>query len=554
MKPEVASRRIEAFGQRFGEAHLYLAYHAAFPLALTPDLLYRLWANFQLDINGELLNIPWMAVADLLLSSLCDEVGHELYEMDKVVRNVLLTELKVNSRFGEKRIHELSDFLLAYVRQQIESHDPDIRDFAQAQKWAALAYTQPGEAAHELALALSELKLEDKAEWVRMASLVETFAEPLAEFQPLLIYARGMANFILGNLQSATAQIASLLAHQEPRLHIAGVNLLIPELVASSDREVSPITQFSTNQPSSESFKTDRLLVIDDSPDNCFLVKTILEEEGYQVEIAESGSSALYVIEASPPDLILLDLMMPGMDGYEVTRRIRQNTALPFIPILIITAHDSPKVAQALDLGADDFIRKPVTVDELQARVRSLLRLKHSIHQLEKTVRGLETDTQKQPDLLQRQSRRSLWASKEGIQLAKNGLAKRSWTQKYLASMSYMSISTVNKFFRGLPIDRGNFVYLCESLDLNWQEVAQPQGTIAQTSNQPNEYTQGDRSFQNLRKDQPQLVNEQLGKLIREVLQHPIGSIERQKAMIKLKQSIDSLPELIEYLEYRLHK
>jgi hypothetical protein len=186
MKPEVVTRRIEAFHQRFGEPHLDFAYHAAFPLALTPDLLYRLWANFQRDINGEALKIPWLAVADLLLSSLCDEVGYELYEMETEVRNALLRKLKANLRFGKKRIHELSDFLLVYVRQQLESHDPDMRDFAQVQRWTALAYTKPGEAAREIASTLAKLKLEEKAEWVRMASIVETFAEPLAGFQPLL--------------------------------------------------------------------------------------------------------------------------------------------------------------------------------------------------------------------------------------------------------------------------------------------------------------------------------------------------------------------------------
>ena len=101
MKPEVAHRRIEAFEKRFGEAHLYLAYHAAFPLALTPDLLYRLWANFQRDIHGEVLNIPWIAVADLLLSSLCDEVGHELYEMDNAIRQELLKRLEADERFNQ---------------------------------------------------------------------------------------------------------------------------------------------------------------------------------------------------------------------------------------------------------------------------------------------------------------------------------------------------------------------------------------------------------------------------------------------------------------------
>jgi signal transduction histidine kinase len=135
---------------------------------------------------------------------------------------------------------------------------------------------------------------------------------------------------------------------------------------------------------------SDKILVVDDSPDNVFLIKTILEEEGYEVNTAENGSSALKRIEQSSFDLILLDLMMPGMDGYEVTKHIRGNAELSFIPILLITAHDSPNVAHGLDLGADDFIRKPVTVDELLARVRSLLRLKHSIDERDEIARQRE--------------------------------------------------------------------------------------------------------------------------------------------------------------------
>ncbi len=125
--------------------------------------------------------------------------------------------------------------------------------------------------------------------------------------------------------------------------------------------------------------KTDRILVVDDAPDNILLIETILEEEGYEISSADNGFSALSQIDKSPPDLLLLDVMMPGIDGYEVTKRIRQKPELPFIPILLITAHDSASVVQGLDLGADDFIRKPVEMDELLARVRSLLRLKHSV-------------------------------------------------------------------------------------------------------------------------------------------------------------------------------
>jgi two-component system, sensor histidine kinase and response regulator len=141
----------------------------------------------------------------------------------------------------------------------------------------------------------------------------------------------------------------------------------------------------------SQSPKIDRILAVDDSSDNLFLVQTILEDKGYKVSLAESGHEALAQIEKNPPDLILLDVMMPGMDGYEVTRRVRQgHQRLGFIPILLITAHQQSSVVEGLDAGADDFIRKPVDMDELLARVRSLLRLKHSIDEQQRLSRQRE--------------------------------------------------------------------------------------------------------------------------------------------------------------------
>jgi hypothetical protein len=210
MRPEVTERRIQAFRDRFGEAHFILAMHAAFPLALTPDLLYRLWANFQQDIYGNPLNIPWLAVADLLLSGLCEEVGHELYEMPKAVRNNLLTELQSDSRFSSERINVLSDFLLVHIKQQLTSPDPDERDVAQAQRWTALAFIRPHEAAHELEMKLSELTLDNREEWIHIVSLIETLVEPLIEFEPLLIYSRAMKNLVYGNKEGKNLEETSL--------------------------------------------------------------------------------------------------------------------------------------------------------------------------------------------------------------------------------------------------------------------------------------------------------------------------------------------------------
>lgn len=123
--------------------------------------------------------------------------------------------------------------------------------------------------------------------------------------------------------------------------------------------------------------EVDRILVIDDIDDNAFLLQTLLEGEGYQVEVANSGPVALELIETAPPDLVLLDVMMPQMNGFEVTQRIRQNPDLPFIPILLISGYAETNPGQGYDAGADGFIRKPIDFEELLSQVRTILQPKH---------------------------------------------------------------------------------------------------------------------------------------------------------------------------------
>ncbi len=119
------------------------------------------------------------------------------------------------------------------------------------------------------------------------------------------------------------------------------------------------------------------VLVVDDSAANRELIEACLADVECRVRLAGDGPSALAAIESSAPDLVLLDVQMPGMDGYTVCRRIKANSALRLVPVVMITALDrSEDRVMALESGADDFMSKPVERLELVARVRSALRLK----------------------------------------------------------------------------------------------------------------------------------------------------------------------------------
>jgi two-component system response regulator MprA len=115
-----------------------------------------------------------------------------------------------------------------------------------------------------------------------------------------------------------------------------------------------------------------RILVIDDDKSITSFLRRALSYSGYTVEVRESGQVGLQAALESPPDLVVLDVMMPGLDGYEVCRRLR---AAGDIPILMLTAKDEVRDrVRGLDVGADDYLVKPFALEELQARIRALLR------------------------------------------------------------------------------------------------------------------------------------------------------------------------------------
>ena len=140
--------------------------------------------------------------------------------------------------------------------------------------------------------------------------------------------------------------------------------------------------------PSPESLS--RILIVDDHEDNIEVLKVRLESWGYLTASAYNGHDALAYVVATPPDLILLDVMMPEISGIEVARQIKSNGALPFIPIIMQTALDSTEdKVEGLEAGADDYITKPIDFAELKARLRSMLRIKRLQEALEEREKEL---------------------------------------------------------------------------------------------------------------------------------------------------------------------
>ncbi|HEX7272032.1 MAG TPA: response regulator [Casimicrobiaceae bacterium] len=128
-----------------------------------------------------------------------------------------------------------------------------------------------------------------------------------------------------------------------------------------------------------------RILIVDDNPTNVKVLQTRLAAEGYEVITASDGEEALAAAKQHTPDLILLDVMMPKLDGFEVCRRLRADPSFPFTPIVLVTAMaDSKDIVAGLEAGGDEYLTKPVDHAALAARVRSMLRIKQLHDQAEK--------------------------------------------------------------------------------------------------------------------------------------------------------------------------
>jgi len=133
------------------------------------------------------------------------------------------------------------------------------------------------------------------------------------------------------------------------------------------------------------------VLAVDDLPQNLRLLDAVLSPRGYRVLTAASGEEALAMLPTSRADLVLLDIVMPGMDGYEVCRRIRSSPGFEFLPVVMITASGEQEKIRAIEAGADDFVSKPFDQGELLARVASLARVKRYQDTIERQAAELAT-------------------------------------------------------------------------------------------------------------------------------------------------------------------
>ncbi len=134
----------------------------------------------------------------------------------------------------------------------------------------------------------------------------------------------------------------------------------------------------------------ERILIVDDDPDAARYARAMLEQQGYEVEVAASGRQALDRVGLGRPDLVLLDLQMPGLNGFAVLQALKSSPALKGIPVVVLSAkRGSDDVARAIEGGAADYVAKPINAGMLAAKVRSVLVARHADRQPQEQMIGL---------------------------------------------------------------------------------------------------------------------------------------------------------------------
>ncbi|MDA0835867.1 MAG: response regulator [Planctomycetota bacterium] len=141
-----------------------------------------------------------------------------------------------------------------------------------------------------------------------------------------------------------------------------------------------------------------KILIADDNQQNCELLDAYLAGEGYTIETAYDGEETLHKVVSFQPDIVLLDIMMPKLSGYEVCQQLKQNPMTKDIPILIVTAlNEMGDIEKGVAAGCDDFLSKPINRMELTTRVRSLLRVRHLTNERDRLLAYLAEIEQNGP-------------------------------------------------------------------------------------------------------------------------------------------------------------